>query len=232
MIRKRSRNNPLSVYKVGENVLIRCPPAKRISRRRRLLNAKSLCKYLIEFKYQRWLVKRTLRKRIPVIDITSKTLNEKKRKRKLVLNQDTRSRLQKYLIPTENPDIQLFSSRISNQGLAISYDLPRDGNCQFSALCHQLTRLTQIGISRSAQTLRKALVVYLRTYPDGTDGFPLQLFAGLSWDEYVKSMACDGTDLWRSLDVTSRCKLLTSSDNRATELNTWPFSNSDSFCRG
>ena len=66
----------------------------------------------------------------------------------------------------------------------------------------------------SAKTLREAIVVYLRTHPDGTDGFPLQLSVGLLWDEYVKSMACDGTDLWRSLDVTSRCKLLTNLDSR------------------
>ena len=108
---------------------------------------------------------------------------------------------------TEN-DRQFFSCRISNQGLDNNYDPPRDGNCQFSALCHQLT---QIGIFRSAKTLREALVVYLRTHPDG---FPLQLSVGLPWDEYVKSMASDGTDLWRSLDVTSRCKLLTSLDSR------------------
>ena len=87
-------------------------------------------------------------------------------------------------------DRELLSSRLLNQGLAVRFDPPKDCNCQFSALCNQLT---QIGIFRSAKTLREELVEYLQTHPDGADGFPLELFVGLPWDEYLESMACDGT---------------------------------------
>ena len=42
MIKKGLRNNPPSVYNVGENVLIRYLPAKKISRKRCVLHAKAL----------------------------------------------------------------------------------------------------------------------------------------------------------------------------------------------
>ena len=40
----------------------------------------------------------------------------------------------------------------------VRFDPPKDGNCQFSALCNQLM---QIGIFRSAKPLREELVEYL-----------------------------------------------------------------------
>lgn len=140
--------------------------------------------YLVKFKYPAGLSK-VLQKRVPVNDVTSATLNEEKRKRKVSGRWIKRKHHQKYFIPLEN-DSQLFSSWILNQGLAVQYDPPKDGNCQFSALCHQLT---QIGTCRSLKTLVK----YLWAHPDGADGFPLELFIGLPWDEYIKSMARDGT---------------------------------------
>lgn len=85
-------------------------------------------------------------------------------------------------------DRELFSSRLLIQGLAVRFDPPNAGNCQFSALCNQLT---QIGIFRSPKTLREELVEYLQTHPDGADGFPLELFVGSPWDEHLKSMACN-----------------------------------------
>lgn len=85
---------------------------------------------------------------------------------------------------------ELFSSRLLNQGLAVRFDPPKDGNCPFSALCNQLT---QIDIFRAQKTLREELVEYLQTHPDGADGFTLELFVGSPWDEYFKSMACYGT---------------------------------------
>ena len=78
-------------------------------------------------------------------------------------------------------DRELFSGRPLNQGLAVQFDPPKVGNCQFSALCNQLT---QIGTFQSPKTLRKELVEYLQTHPDGADGFPLELFVGSPMDEY------------------------------------------------
>ena len=66
----------------------------------------------------------------------------KRKKRKVACNRNKRKHRQKYLIPMEN-DRELFSSQLLNQGLAVRFDPPKDGNCQFSALCNQLT---QIGI--------------------------------------------------------------------------------------
>lgn len=85
---------------------------------------------------------------------------------------------------------ELFASIRSEQRLSISYDPPKDGNCQFSSLCHELSK---IGIYRSPDTLRKELVAYLSNYPNAADGFPLELFVGLPWDQYLASMSNDGT---------------------------------------
>ena len=86
-------------------------------------------------------------------------------------------------------DRELFSGRPLNQGLAVRFDSPKDGNCQFSALCNQLT---EIGTFQSPKTLREELIEYLQTHPDGADGFPLELFVGSPLDEYLKSVAYNG----------------------------------------
>ena len=57
MIQKGLRNNPPSVYNIGEKVLICHPLAKKISSNRSILTAKILsrnlktCKYEVQFKY-------------------------------------------------------------------------------------------------------------------------------------------------------------------------------------
>ena len=131
--KKGLRNNPPSVYNVGENVLIRYPPAKKISRKRCVLHAKVLkrnlqtCKYLVKFNYPAGTSK-ILQKWIPINDITSRTLDEEKKKRKVACNRNKRKHREKYFIPMEN-DRELFSSQLLNQGLAVWFDPPKDGNC-------------------------------------------------------------------------------------------------------
>ena len=84
MTKKGLRNSPPSVYNVGENVLIRYPPAKKISRKRCVLHAKVLkkslqtCKYLVKLNYPAGTSK-ILQNWIPVNDITSRTLNKEKK---------------------------------------------------------------------------------------------------------------------------------------------------------
>ena len=63
---------------------------------------------------------------------------------------------------------------------------PGDGNCQFGALCFWLNRL---GIHRSPEKLREEIVQYLENNPTDTEGFPLELYAGV----YLQSTATDGT---------------------------------------
>ena len=71
----------------------------------------------------------------------------------------------------------------------ISFDPPRDGNCQFSAVCHELMKM---GIFRSAETLRKEIVLFLESNPNSADGTPLELFSGTPWAQYLQSMARNG----------------------------------------
>ena len=72
----------------------------------------------------------------------------------------------------------------------ISFDLPKDGNCQFSAVCHELIKM---GIFRSAETLRNEIVLFLESNPNSADGTPLEFFSGVSWTQYLQSMARNGT---------------------------------------
>ena len=78
----------------------------------------------------------------------------------------------------------------SEMNFLISYDPPKDGNCQFSAVCHELVN---IGVFRSAETLRKEIVSFLESHPNSPDGTPLELFAGTPWSQYLRLMARNGT---------------------------------------
>ena len=147
-------------------------------------HASSLLSLIIQPEHQKYY-----RSRFQSMTSPAEHSTNRKKKRKVACNRNKRKHRQKYLIPMEN-DRELLSSRLLNQGLAVRFDPPKDCNCQFSALCNPLT---QIGIFRSAKTLREELGEYLQTHPDGADGFPLELFVGLPWDEYLESMACDRT---------------------------------------
>ena len=81
-----------------------------------------------------------------------------------------------------------YVEAIEDQGYKIAYNPPGDGNCQFSALSHQLQKL---GIFRSAETMREEIVDYLESNPYDNEGFPLlehladNEFA--SWSKLYKS---------------------------------------------
>ena len=142
MIRKGKRNNPPSVYSVGETVLIRYPPSKKISSKRSILEAKvmkrnlKISKYKVKFVYpagsscilQEW---------ISISDITSTTMEGEKRKRAFAKvsgrGKGNKTHRKKYFIPFAN-ERELFTDVSSNQQLSISFDPTKDGNCQFSAL--------------------------------------------------------------------------------------------------
>ena len=53
--------------------------------------------------------------------------------------------------------------------------------------------MRRIGIERSPETLREEIVRYLREHPNDLEGFPLELFAGQGWAEYLAEMNKDGT---------------------------------------
>lgn len=78
MIKKGMRNNPASVYRIGEKVLIRYPPTKKISRKRCVVEGRILKRNLKTFTYKVRFVypvgSYLLEKWISVNDITSVTV--------------------------------------------------------------------------------------------------------------------------------------------------------------
>ena len=81
---------------------------------------------------------------------------------------------------------------IEDQGYELVHNPPGNGNCQFAALAYHLRLL---GISRSAETLRKEIIRYLTTHPLDEDGFPLyeRVPHFQSWEAYVVNVAQDHT---------------------------------------
>ena len=75
------------------------------------------------------------------------------------------------------------------QGYSVSFDPPGDGNCQFHAIAHALSRY---GIYRSSQSLRADIVRHLENNPNDRDGMPLELFMRMPFSDYVGQMARDG----------------------------------------
>ena len=75
------------------------------------------------------------------------------------------------------------------QGYSVSFDPPGDGNCQFHAIAHALSRY---GIYRSSQSLRADIVRHLENNPNDRDGMPLELFMRTPFSDYVGQMARDG----------------------------------------
>lgn len=77
-----------------------------------------------------------------------------------------------------------------DQGFRVTYNPPGDGNCQFNAICHALRKF---GIFRSPSSLRLEIVKYLEDNEFDQDGFPLELFAGMPYSQYLAEMTMDGT---------------------------------------
>ena len=128
-----------------------------------------------------------VQKWISVEDITSISSQEEKAKRK-EQEQKRKKRLHRkkfHIVLTREDRLEFF-----RESTPIAFDPPKDGNCQFSALCFFLRR---IGIERSPETLRKEIVRYLREHPNDLEGFPLELFASQGWAEYLAEMNKDGT---------------------------------------
>ena len=82
---------------------------------------------------------------------------------------------------------------------------PGDGNCQFGALCFWLNRL---GIHWSPEKVRDEIVEYLENNPTDTKGFPLELYEGVAWSQYLQSMATDHGYLWWPNNFTSGSTLV------------------------
>ena len=113
--------------------------------------------------------------------IKSNVVGEKNKTTKL---QNLRKEL---LIPLTTED---HLDEITNQGYAIIYDPPGNGDCQFAALTYLLQR---IGVHRSPSTLRAEVVQYLETNSRDHESWPLKLFMATPWSSYVQQMRKSGT---------------------------------------
>ena len=198
MVAHGERKNPPSVYEVGETVLIRYPSTKKSVSKRHVLKAnivdRKVPKHQYKVKFVSLTTGKLIEKWISVSDITSLTIEREKRKRKAATKcmreeKKKKAHRKKYFHSYENQR-SLFEDRTGSAHFAISFDPPKDGNCQFAAICKLLN---SIGIHRSNHTMRDDIVKYLNNNPIAADGTPLQNFTDLPWPTYLSSMSQNGT---------------------------------------
>ena len=201
MVARGERNNPPSIYKVGETVLIRYPSKTKSVTKRHILEADVVARNVRLHKYKVAFLSPTtgklINKWIPVSNVTSLTMEKEKQKRKNATKSaqkgsKKKAHRKKYLQAYDNQR-SLFEDRAGSAHFIISYDPPKNGNCQFSAICKFLN---SIGIHRSNQTIRDDIVNivnYLENNPKAADGTPLQNFTDLLWPIYLSSMSQNGT---------------------------------------
>ena len=127
-----------------------------------------------------------------MVDITSRTLRGEKWKQKAakIDKQKRKIHREKLLIPMESDD---YLKIIEDQGYELVHNPAGNGNCQFAALAYHLCLL---GISRSAETLRKEIRRYLTTHPLDEDGFPLRVGSTLSIMGRSSCQHGSGSYLW------------------------------------
>ena len=155
------RNRPPTEYKPGDIVLLRLRSKQgRIApKRRHILKgrviARNLKTSMYKVSYTNPNSHQKVEKWISVEDITSVTSQEENAKRK-EQEQKRQKRLHRKkfrIVLTREDTLEFFRERA-----LIAFDPPKDGNCQFSALCFFLR---SIGIERSPETLRREIVKYL-----------------------------------------------------------------------
>ena len=192
--RTQLRLNPPSVYSVGETVYLRL--RGRSFNKRHITEARveerNIQLHTYKVSYTSPLTGKKEKKWVPVDDVTSLTLQREKQKQKVakLSKRKKNQHYKKYHIAMRKDD---YVGAIEDQGYKIAYNPPGDGNCQFSALSHQLQKL---GIFSSAETMREEIVDYLESNPYDNEGFPLlehladNEFA--SWSNYTNHMSQDG----------------------------------------
>jgi hypothetical protein len=197
MVNAHLKSNPPSRYRIGEKVHVRLAK-KGISKSSRkqqvvegLVEKRNLKQYSYKVSFISPSSGRRERRWFSVVDITSLTLREEKLKQKAakIDKQKRTIHREKLLILMESDD---YLKIIEDQGYELVHNPPGNGNCQFAALAYQLRLL---GISRSAETLRKKILRYLKTHPLDEDGFPLYEWVPhfQSWPDYLVHMAQDHT---------------------------------------
>ena len=192
MDKRMRRNGPPTEYKQGDKVLLRLKSRKRriAPKRRHILKGRRVARNLKTSMYKVPFINPTSHKRvqewISLEDLTSVSSQEEKARKEQEQKRKKRLHRKKFrIVLTREDRLEFF-----RESIPIAFDPPKDGNCQFSALCFFLRRT---GIERSPEMLRKESVRYLREHPNDLEGFPLELFAGQGWAEYLAEMNKDGT---------------------------------------
>ena len=125
-----------------------------------------------------------------VDDVTSPTLRQEKVKQNAarLSNKQRHNHCKRYRIVMQRKDYLFL---IEDQGFTVAFNPEGNGNCQFSALCHQLH---EFGIFRTPGTMRDEVVRYLQENPVDQDGFPLlELVPQFnSFEDYLANMSTGG----------------------------------------
>ena len=200
-IGRKRKNNPPFVYALGETVLIRFPfsikskaaPKRSVIKGKVIKRNLKLSRYKISF-----VSPKTKANWVSVEDITSTTAEEEKKEKerskvkgcrnkevKITFKKSTKR--SKYYMPMERHD-HFYS--FEEQEHRVAFNPNGDGSCQFAAVAFLLKN---IGIFRSADTLRREIVKYLTEHRNAADGTPQELFAAVPWDEYISGMPLSST---------------------------------------
>ena len=167
MVARGERNNPPSIYEVGETVLIHYPSATKSVSKRHVLKADVVDRNVPKHKYKVKFVSpptgKLIEKWISVSDITSLTMEREKKNEKLLQNfrkkkKKKKAHRKKYFHSYENQR-SLLEDRAGSAHFVISFDPPKDGNCQFELFANP-----------SNHTMRVDIVNYLNNNPTAADG--------------------------------------------------------------
>ena len=193
-LKRHERLNTCSVYHPGDTVLVRygkgkgkyVPTKRHILEGRVIKKNKRFDSYKIRVRVPGSKLSTSLW--FPVEDIADFKSNLTTNKTKRVKRKRNTKRKNKNLLIPLTKDDRL--EQLTNQGYELIYDPPGDGDCQFTALSFFLR---DIGIHRSADTLRKEVVRYLELNDVDQYGWPLELYVGVPWSEYLNQMSHIGT---------------------------------------
>ena len=208
-INRRIKSNPPSTYELNENVFIHYPfsrTSRTAPKRRFVITAQVLKRKLKKFRYKvsyrhpetgdkttSWISvedisetveKENCKRQEARKELSSKYTSAKKQQLPCDRPKNARS---KFYIPMTVEDVY---EEFTSQGYNVVFNPDGNGDCQFSAIAHHLA---SIGIFRSERTIQEEISQYLEQNPSETDGFPLELFVGVPWSQYLASMALNGT---------------------------------------
>jgi len=188
MVKTHFRNKCPSVYRKGENVLLRCPPGgkSRVPKRISIVEARIIDRNMKTGRYKVGLEEKWAN----VDDITSTTVLQEERRQKCskdiyLLTEKKSKHKRKYFIPFKHNDRLESFDMFDDGSVKIAFDPPGDGNCQFSAIAHQFSGY---GIHRSPDALRSEEVQHLSLHSEHYENY-----VSGDFQVYLRAMSCNST---------------------------------------